>query len=217
MRWLPLLLALAACPAPSTDTCDAIDAELASLQSCTDWQDCGQPLTGLSCGCTRAPVARLDADPTALYALLAQQTCEVGTSTCDCPEAHGFDCVDSVCVWDYAQGEALPSCRADRGVAYDVTGLALNADALTVSVAYGGGCATHTFTLCWPDQAFAESDPVQASLELFHEGVDPCDAWLTEDVVVDLMPLRQAWTAAYGGASGTIVVHLGGQRVDYTF
>lgn len=89
-------------------TCDlVIDAfrrETRSIRSCEADAECGQVLTGTSCGCTRNWVARLDADLTTWSALfeeaLANQ-CDLGGSTCDCPVADGFACVDQVCTWNY--------------------------------------------------------------------------------------------------------------------
>ncbi len=92
------------------ETCDeletAFQTETAAIRSCTQPSDCGQQLTGTSCGCTRDWVARADADTTVFYDLMSQGNtmgCELGTiSTCDCPAASGFTCsTDGVCVWDY--------------------------------------------------------------------------------------------------------------------
>jgi len=62
-------------------------------------------LKGTSCGCTRDWVARLDADPSEFYALVelaGQLECELPfISTCDCPAAEGFRCLDGICAWNY--------------------------------------------------------------------------------------------------------------------
>lgn len=226
----PLLLfacVLSPTPSDSARTCDDVlfdeATELAALQTCTTAAECGQVLTGTSCGCTRDAVVRLDADPTPFRALQDEAgalDCDGGESTCDCPEAYGFDCVGGACAWDYTDPAwtAWPDCHADHGDPYDVDGFAITGDTATVTVGYGGGCATHTWTTCWPDQAFAESDPVQATLELFHDnGDDPCDAWFVEDQSFDLTPLRDAWRAAYGVSSGTILVHVGAFTANYDF
>ena len=112
----------------------------------------------------------------------------------------------------------LPDCHASDGFATEVASASVTGDTLTLTVSYGGGCETHEFALCWPDGAFMESDPVQVALELWHGGPpDACDAWITEDRTFDLTPLKEAWQAAYQQTSGTIVVHVAGQTVDYTF
>ena len=198
---------------------DAMDSELATIQACSTDDACGQPLTGTSCGCTRNLVARADADLTTfqdLQGLASELECDLGGSTCDCPPAWGFACDDGTCTWNYV--DALDTCTAADGDAYEVEGLALDGNTLVVSVAYSGGCEDHDFTLCWPDQVFMESEPVQAALELQHDGHgDACEAWITEDVRVDLSPVAYAYAESYGGETGTVVVNLGGMSVTWTF
>ena len=112
----------------------------------------------------------------------------------------------------------LSDCQAEDGDSYEVNSISLAGDELTVSVSYSGGCADHDFALCWPDQSFMESAPVQVGLELFHDGHgDPCEAYPTEERTFDLSPLKAEWQAAYGGGSGEIVIRLGGESVSYTF
>lgn len=198
-------------------------AETASIRACADASDCGQVLEGTSCGCTQDWVARADADTTEFYALLAEGSalaCDMGTvSDCSCPEVAGYDCVDEVCTWNYVGDYvAYPACDGATGYATTVDSVTLVGDSLSVLVSYGGGCAEHWFSTCWPDQAFMESWPVQASLDLLHEASEPdaCDAWMSEEVTVDLVPLRDAYVAAYG-STGTIVVSLEGYSVEYSF
>ncbi len=90
--------------------CDALvaafQAETAEIRSCEDDSECGQVLTGTSCGCTNNWVARTDADIDLWDTLRddAQDAgCEIpGTiSTCDCPPADGFVCNEGTCGWDY--------------------------------------------------------------------------------------------------------------------
>ncbi|MFZ5476002.1 MAG: hypothetical protein ACOZNI_04445 [Myxococcota bacterium] len=230
---LPLSLLLGCPTDPKADdtgeparTCDDVEADFAAeaeaIRACDAPSDCGQELTGTSCGCTRNWVAREDADTTAFYALIAEagDTCDLGlASTCDCPEAYGFDCVEDQCTWAYTTvSEPYPDCRAENGDAYEVGGLSLSGDTLIATVSYGGGCETHDFVTCWPDGAFAESSPVQAALELWHDAHgDACEAWITEDHEIDLAPLRRAYQLAYSSSTGTIVVHLGEHSATYTF
>jgi hypothetical protein len=111
-------IACAAGGAPGFDSCeqvrDALGDELERIQRCDSDEQCGQVLKGTSCGCTRDWVARLDADPSHLQELLATQVdgdlCNSGGSTCDCPAADGFACIDERCSWNYqSQG---PSCES---------------------------------------------------------------------------------------------------------
>lgn len=112
----------------------------------------------------------------------------------------------------------LSTCEAADGADTTINSAAIAGDTLTLNVGYGGGCEEHFFTLCWPDQSFMESDPVQVNLELLHSGVaDPCDAYITGDVSFDLTPLKESWQASYGGGAGIITVHIGGQTVEYSF
>jgi hypothetical protein len=99
---------------PPLETCEqvraAIDAELAKIQACDAAEDCGQVLTGTSCGCTRNLVARLDADITRFNELMALETdlqCEGFVSTCDCPAADGYACIEGRCTWNYVSASVV--------------------------------------------------------------------------------------------------------------
>jgi hypothetical protein len=222
MRFL-LVIAAGCTGAPVDPTCADVradvEAELVEVRSCADDLACGQVIHGTSCGCTRDLVARTDADLDRLQALLAvgaDQSCDLGmTTVCDCPETAGFRCDAGTCTWNYvADWPYLPQCWADRGDSFSIEAAALDGSDLVVTVGYGGGCAPHDFTLCWPDQAFLESYPVQASLELFHDGHgDSCDAWFVEDRRFSLAPLVDA----FGAPAGTIVVRIGEFELPFTF
>lgn len=59
---------------------------------------------GTSCGCTRNLVACADADLSRFNELqesLAAAECSGLISTCDCPPADGFACVEGRCAWNY--------------------------------------------------------------------------------------------------------------------
>lgn len=92
----------------------------------------------------------------------------------------------------------LPECAAADGDPYAILVAAVDGDALELALEYSGGCAAHAFTLCWPEQAFRESEPVQAALELLHDDRgDACDALVSETRSFDLAPLRQAYVDGY--------------------
>lgn len=90
--------------------CDALvaafQAETDAIRSCESDAECGQVLTGTSCGCTRNWVARTDADID-LWDTLRDDALDAGCqlpgtiSTCDCPAADGFVCNEGTCGWDY--------------------------------------------------------------------------------------------------------------------
>jgi len=105
-----------ACPVPDP-SCDSLvsemNATLSSVQKCKSAADCGQPIPRSSCGCTRDLVARKDAN---LSSYLAQKAkifelgcASEGGSTCDCPNADGFACIDNVCAWNYVNVEPEPN------------------------------------------------------------------------------------------------------------
>ena len=105
-------------PGPSCDSLvDQMKVSLSSVQQCTSTADCGQPIPGSSCGCTRDLVARKDADLSsylAQRAKVAELRCETeGGSTCDCPNAEGFACINNVCGWNYVDvpPEPDPDCQ----------------------------------------------------------------------------------------------------------
>ena len=103
------------CPGPDPSCASlsaGLAAALASAQKCFSAAECGQPIQGTSCGCTRDAVARKDADLTSYRSIktkLVELGCEGGGgSTCDCPNADGFACVDNVCGWNYVSVEPPP-------------------------------------------------------------------------------------------------------------
>lgn len=101
----------------------------------------------------------------------------------------------------------------------DIMSAAIKGDLLFLDIGYSGGCQTHDFGLCW-DGAFAESDPVQASLVLAHDGHgDACEAYITEQKQLMLAPLKKAWQDAYQQQSGTIILNLAGwaDPIPYIF
>lgn len=121
--------------------------------------------------------------------------------------------------------EPFSDCRTDDGDPIEVghpdgTGDAvwIEEDTLHVIVSHGGGCEEHVYEICWPDQAFMESEPVQVALEIWHDANDDmCDAYLTEELAFDLTPLRDAWHDSYGAGPGIITIHVDGESVEYAF
>lgn len=121
--------------------------------------------------------------------------------------------------------EVLSTCDGDDGHAIDITdadtggaALAIVGDTISIPVGYGGGCEEHLFSLCWPDATFAESDPVQVTLELWHGGTaDMCEAYIMETLTFDLTPLKEAWHSSYGDDPGIMTVHVAEYSVEYSF
>ncbi|RYZ03331.1 MAG: hypothetical protein EOO73_28120 [Myxococcales bacterium] len=107
-----------ACEATCGELEPELRKELADVQRCSTAADCGKPISGSSCGCTRDLVARNDADLSRYFEL--QQTVSQlcggeGGSTCDCPAADGFACVNERCTWDHAEPEPDPVCQQLEG------------------------------------------------------------------------------------------------------
>jgi len=106
------------CPDPGS-SCDSLVSELsatlASVQKCTSAAECGQPIVGSSCGCTRDLVARKDADLSSYFAQRAKVSelgcADDGVSTCDCPNADGFACINNLCAWNYVDVKQEPACE----------------------------------------------------------------------------------------------------------
>ncbi len=123
--------------------------------------------------------------------------------------------------------EDFSACHAADGFDYAIVSgdtaaspVRIEGNTLSVDVGYGGGCETHLWAICWPDQSFMESDPVQAGLEIWHGGPpDMCDAYLFETLSFDLTPLHDAWQAAYGAGAGTIILNVAEapESVSYGF
>ena len=91
---------------------------------------------------------------------------------------------------------------------YVLDAAAIAGDALTLNVSYGGGCATHRFTLV-ASETFMESFPVQLAVLLAHDANgDACEAWLTEDYRFDLRVVRDRYREAYGQGPGEVVLLL---------
>jgi hypothetical protein len=121
---------------------------------------------------------------------------------------------------DGDDGPGLPACSASEGHDTTIERMVSSTDSgiLQVSVSYGGGCESHAFELCWPSREFSEEVPVSAQLELLHTGpLDSCEAWVTEDLELDVTPMAEAYRAAYGTDSGEIMFSIHGHSVSYTF
>lgn len=95
--------------------------------------------------------------------------------------------------------------------------LYVSGDALALRLEFGGGCEEHAFRLC-TDGALRESFPVQLSLWVVDDGKpDPCDAWLTQEHVFDLSPLRALYEQNYGTKTGAFSLGLNEGSVTYSW
>ena len=90
---------------------------------------------------------------------------------------------------------------------FELTAAAIAGDTLAVTVSYSGGCQDHQFTLV-ASPSFLESDPVQLEVALAHNANgDPCEAWLTEEYLFSLVPIKERFQSQYQD-SGRVVLRL---------
>ncbi len=98
------------------------------------------------------------------------------------------------------------------GDPYEVLEVVVIQDTLELAIRYGGGCEEHHFKLV-SKGAYAESDPPQLSLYLFHDGnKDKCRSMLFKTLRYDLRKIR------YPG-SNKVVLQVSGapEPVTYTY
>ncbi len=91
---------------------------------------------------------------------------------------------------DYGSG-AIDSVDngASQGDYYILQGIRFDDDKLVVTVGYSGGCGTHSFEV-QGELLPVDSDPLQASIAVVHSANgDSCEAWVTEEIEIDLMSL----------------------------
>ena len=114
--------------------------------------------------------------------------------------------------------DAAFACEGNEPAdAYDFIEWQLDGDSLEITVAYSGGCQDHIFEMCWgPD--WAESFPVQVPVLLSHDAMgDDCEAYPQETVVIDLVPLKEAYQQAYQSETGAMELLLIGQDAGITY
>lgn len=138
-----------------------------------------------------------------------------GCNSCFCEDGQIAGCTEIAC------SPALPIQECDSSSTftsdpYDLNSASIDGDVLTVDVSYAGGCAQHFFQFCY-DPSFLESAPVQVNVELSHDGQDDsCEAYPSETLMFDLVPLKQAWQSSYGGSDGEMIIRLG-EGILYSF
>ena len=108
------------------------------------------------------------------------------------------------CVEPKPEG-SFTDCAGTDPSGVSVQTASMDGDDLVLDVNYGG-CGSVEFEICWPDQAFMESEPVQVSLALWHEDPGDCDMDINETIRFDATPLRNAYESAYPGGSGLISI-----------
>jgi hypothetical protein len=146
-----------------------------------------------------------------------------GCNICVCDDQGMWACTELQCMppdGDPFDGPEVAVC--DGSIPMDalvINGVTLEGDELTVDVAYGGGCEMHLLGGCW-DELWLESSPVQTGLAIAHDNADdPCDAFPSDQVVLDLTPIAIAYQESYGPGGATVHVNLDGwpETIVYTF
>jgi hypothetical protein len=133
--------------------------------------------------------------------------------SCECLASGEWQCTDPTC------SHSVQLCDGTEPTDVQfVTDAVIDGDTLLVTVEHSGGCGSHEYGSCW-DGSFAESNPVQAGLQLNHLNIDDqCEAIVVQPLVIDLVPIRDAWIASYLEQHGTIILHVADWgSLDYTF
>jgi hypothetical protein len=133
-----------------------------------------------------------------------------------------FMMLSAGCASDHETPQSDPlqieSCAGQPGDPYSLGKLSVEGNVLTAPVQHGGGCASHSYAVCW-DGAMVDTFPGMVALALSHDAHgDSCDALLLRDLHIDLAPVIEAAgvpvqievTGATGQLAGTTnVVTLG--------
>jgi|GEM_PF-3816941 len=78
-------------------------------------------------------------------------------------------------------------------------------DTLLLGVSYGGGCRNHSFCLI-AFNYYLETYPIQADLILSHNSnEDPCDAWISSELNIDMTPLKREFIERFGRADSLLL------------
>ncbi len=87
---------------------------------------------------------------------------------------------------------------------------------LKLTVSYSGGCKEHDFALFgW--SGFAKSDPPQADVFLSHNAnSDLCEAYITEVIIFDLLPLQHAYQKIFSD-DGPFLINIYSAGVNEPF
>lgn len=122
-----------------------------------------------------------------------------------------------------SQTEGLAGFARD---AVEILDARVDAGILELDVTYGGGCAEHHLDAV-AHTGWMESNPVQVGVALAHDARgDTCKALVQGRLRFDLEPLREAYAAAYGQGSATLILNIapaagapsgGGRQVAFDF
>jgi len=123
---------------------------------------------------------------------------------------------------DYVQPNAIILGDSNNFISfkfdsYRLNNLKIENDSLIISLSYGGGCQDHVFNLIAKNY-FIDGDKTTAELLLSHDSnQDICEAFVTEKLAFNLIPLKLEYIDSYGSESGTIRLLLEDKEVLYRF
>jgi hypothetical protein len=84
-------------------------------------------------------------------------------------------------------------------------------DTLRLRIAHGGGCLVHTYVVYWAPPSFEGPVPRVAHLHPQHiDPGDPCDAWITVDLAVDLRLVAVLYRFIYGYDASEVILRIHG-------
>jgi hypothetical protein len=95
-----------------------------------------------------------------------------------------------------------------------VTELRIEGDTLHVGVSHAGGCAEHSYGLCYAD-AWDESNPIQVGFRVLHDdGGDGCEAERSQQLSFDLTRFRAAYAERYRTEAGAASLGFSSCAID---
>lgn len=90
-------------------------------------------------------------------------------------------------------------------------------NSLITDISYSGGCKEHEFTLVI-SKYFNKTYPVQVEAFISHNNNgDICEAFLNEEIVFSLLPLRDLYRNAYGDNGEIILIISNYGETHYSF
>lgn len=102
--------------------------------------------------------------------------------------------------------------------AFEIEKAKIAGDQLLLSVAYGGGCENHIFAAYSTGQPYG-GPPANIDIFISHNANnDPCEAYLSKELEIDLSPLKKAYFAANPAAeTGTLNINIKSHKVKVVY
>jgi hypothetical protein len=105
---------------------------------------------------------------------------------------HGFSCTNSYidnseeCLTIDFNNTVFAEGPVDPGMI--INDCYIQGDCLLISLSYAGGCTEHNIGMA--AMGWVKTNPAQVDGKIIHQNDDSCEAWITEELVFDLLPLR---------------------------